>query len=57
MQRNMDKIQIESRREIENIMIALGQWQRDHAKDKDNDSVKECVKELYNHLDVMHMSW
>lgn len=57
MQRNTDKIQIESRREIENVMIALGQWQQDHAKDKDNDSVKECVKELYNHLDVMHMSW
>ena len=43
-----DKIQFESRREIEDIMAALIK-----SENVDNESVKELIKKL----DLMHMCW
>lgn len=48
MQAIKDKIQFESRREIEEIMVAL---------EKSEDSEKENVKRLIDLLEVMHLSW
>lgn len=53
MQRNMDTIQFESRRELEEIGIALQEYMDKHP-DKAEDS---SVKELFNLLDCMHMEW
>lgn len=50
---NMDKIQFESRAEIGTIIKALEDWQEDHGK-KDED---ETVQELINKLDAMSMNW
>ena len=47
MQKDMDTIQFESRREIEEVMKAL-------EKEKEQN---QTVKELYDLLDVMHMEW
>ena len=48
MQAIKDKIQFESRREIEEIMVTL---------EKSEDSEKENVKRLIDLLEVMHLSW
>ena len=47
MQKDMDTIQFESRREIEEVMKVLEQ----HAEEN------QTVKELYDLLEVMHMEW
>ena len=47
MQKDMDTIQFESRREIEEVMKAL-------EKEKEEN---QTVKELYDLLEVMHMEW
>ena len=47
MQKDMDTIQFESRREIEEVMSVLEQ----HTEEN------QTVKELYDLLDVMHMEW
>ena len=47
MQKDMDTIQFESRREIEEVMKVL-------EKEKEEN---QTVKELYDLLDVMHMEW
>lgn len=48
MQRDMDSIQFESRREIGDIIYAL-----ENSKDKDNETVQEFI----NLLDIMSMCW
>ena len=53
MKKNMDKIIFESRWEIEEVMVALEEWQKTHK----SDSKKETVQKLINLLDVMHMEW
>lgn len=53
MKKNMDKIVFESRREIEEILSALEEWQKSHK----SDSKAETVEKLINLLDVMHMEW
>ena len=47
-----DKIIFESRREIEGVQIALGDYLESHKSD-DN----YAAQKLYDLLDVMHMSW
>ena len=47
MQKDMDTIQFESRREIEEVMKAL-------EKEKEEN---QTVKELFDLLEVMHMEW
>ena len=53
MKKNMDKIVFESRREIEEVISALEEWQKSHK----SDSKKETVQKLVSLLDVMHMEW
>ena len=47
MQKDMDTIQFESRREIEDVMKVLEK----HTEEN------QTVKELYDLLDAMHMEW
>ena len=47
-----DKIIFESRREIEGVQIALGDYLESHKSD-DN----YAAQKLYDLLDVMHMNW
>lgn len=47
MQKDMDTIQFESRREIEEVMKVLEKEIEDN----------QTVKELYDLLEVMHMEW
>ena len=53
MKKDLDKIVFESRREIEEVLSALNEWQDSHK----SDSKKETVQKLVNLLDVMHMEW
>ena len=53
MIRNMDKIQFESRREIETIMNAISKYVEQNSEENEN----ETLKEFYGHLDIMHLSW
>lgn len=53
MQKEIDKIQFESRREIENVMEMINQYVTQNPKEKRN----ETVARLYDLLDVMHMDW
>ena len=50
MKVDMDKLQFESRREIEAVMKALDEYLGKHPDD-------ETVKELMEKLDYMHMVW
>lgn len=47
MQKDMDTIQFESRREIEEVMKTLEKEMEEN----------QTAKELYNLLEVMHMEW
>lgn len=53
MSLDMDVIRFESRAEIEETMRVLEKYVDAYPKEKDN----RIVRELYNLLDVMHMSW
>lgn len=53
MQLDMDCIQFESRREIEDIIIALDTYLKEHKRTNSVDTVKK----LANLLNVMHMNW
>lgn len=44
---------LESRREIENLMLILQEWQKDHQ----NDSKTELSEKLLDKLDYLHMVW
>lgn len=48
-----DSIQFESRRELEDLMVALATYVKEHKKD----SEAETAQEMYDKLDVMHMCW
>lgn len=52
MKCEMDTIQFESRREIEDIMVALAEYMKKHKLEDD-----DTVKELFDKLDYMHMVW
>lgn len=43
----------ESRRELEDLMLILQEWQEEHPKD---DKVL-FAEELFNKLDYLHMVW
>lgn len=43
----------ESRRDIENLMLILREWQEDHPQD----SKADYAEELFNKLDYLHMVW
>ena len=53
MKKELDKIQFESRAEINEIIRVLEKYVDAYPKEKDN----RAVKELYNLLDVMEMEW
>ena len=53
MIKNMDKIQFESRREIETVMVAISKYVKQNPEEKEN----ETLKEFYGYMDVMHLSW
>lgn len=53
MKQDMDKIVFESRAEIGEVIRVLERYVDAYPKEKDN----KVVKELYNLLDVMEMSW
>lgn len=50
-----DTIQMESRREIENIMTVVSEYIKRHQKDDSTELA--AARELYDKLDVMHMTW
>lgn len=53
MKKNMDCIQLESRREIVEVIQVLEEWQMSHK----SDSKADTVKRLIDLLEVMHMEW
>ena len=53
MQKDMDKIQFESRSEIESVMAAINKYVKQNPKEKRN----EPIARLYDLLDCMHMEW
>lgn len=48
-----DSIQFESRREIDEVIATLEEWQKTHAKDSKSDTVRELIDKL----ESMYMSW
>lgn len=53
MKSNMDKIEFESRREVQEIMKVIDKYISQNPSEKDND----ILKEFFNLLDVMDMTW
>lgn len=53
MKKDMDKIQFESRYEIEAIMKVVDKYVKQNPAEKDN----EELKRLFELLDIMHMEW
>lgn len=53
MQRNMDTIQFESRREIENLMEVIDKYVSQNPAEKNN----KTLERFSDLLDVMHMEW
>lgn len=53
MEINMDKVQFESRREVDEVACALQEW-----LDKNKqDSKAKTVERMIDLLDAMYMSW
>lgn len=48
----MDEL-FESRRDVENLMLILQEWQKDHP----HDSKAEYAEELFDKLDYIHIVW
>lgn len=53
MKKDIDKIQFESRSEIQNVMDVINKYVEQNPKEKRN----ETIARLYDLLDVMHMEW
>lgn len=53
MQKDMDKIQFESRYEIEEIMKVIDKYVKQNPSEKNN----KTLERLFDLLDVMHMEW
>lgn len=53
MKKCMDKIQFESRYEIDEVVKALDTFLKEHP----NSEERETIKKLSNLLDVMYMEW
>lgn len=53
MKKDMDKIQFESRNEIQNVMDSINKYVEQNPKEKRN----ETLADLYDLLDVMYMEW
>ncbi len=53
MKKNMDKIQFESRHEIDRVIDALDTFLKEHP----DAGGKETVKQLSGLLDAMYMEW
>lgn len=53
MERELDKIQFESRREVREIIRVLEKYMETYPKENNN----QAVKDLYNLLEVMDMTW
>lgn len=55
MTQENDTIRFENRREIENVMVALGDYIKRHKKD--DDTTLRDAQSLFDKLDYMHMCW
>lgn len=53
MKKDMDCIQFESRREIEEIMQVIDKYVKQNPAEKNN----KTLERFFNLLDVMHMEW
>lgn len=53
MNKQMDKIQFENRREIEELMRVINKYIEQNPKEKNNNTLER----FYDLLDVMHMEW
>lgn len=53
MQRELDTIKFESRRELEDLMSAIDKLVTGHPEEKRN----KTLEELYRYIDIMHMEW
>lgn len=53
MQIEMDKIQFESRREIEDVAVALITFRKEHPESREIDTVGRLI----DLLEAMHMQW
>lgn len=53
MKKDMDCIQFESRREIEEIMQVIDKYVKQNPAEKNN----KTLELFFNLLDVMHMEW
>lgn len=53
MKKDTDKIQFESRREIETIMDIINRYVEQNPDEQNN----ETLKKFYGLLDAMHLSW
>lgn len=53
MRKDMDKIIMEHRSEVDNVECALQEWFEEHK----SDTKSEDVKKLISLLDAMYMSW
>ena len=53
MKRNMDTIQFEYRKEVEEIINVISKYVEQNPEEKNN----ETLKRLYDLLDIMDMEW
>lgn len=53
MEKDMDKIQFDDRREIENIMEAISKYVNQNPEERNN----KTLKRFYSLLDLMDMEW
>lgn len=53
MKLDMDTIQFEYRAEVQELMNVVGKYVSEHPEEKNN----QTLKEFYEKLDVMDMSW
>lgn len=53
MKRNMDTIQFEHRKEVEEIINVISKYVKQNPEEKNN----ETLKKLYSLLDIMDMEW
>ncbi|MBD5531128.1 MAG: hypothetical protein HDQ98_16125 [Lachnospiraceae bacterium] len=54
---DMDSIQFESRREISNIINALGELLTWENRDKHDENMIDDMRTLRNYLEIMEMNW
>ena len=53
MKKNMDKIQFESRAELQELMKVIDRYVKQNPEEKQN----KTLERFFDLLDVMHMEW